>query len=652
MIVYLYSYMYRIVFQLKVFLTGVVMLNNCYATVYSINKQDTNQNSILSLFNSFSQKSKSYEYLNPDSCIYYAEKAMELLKNSNDSLLKMQAYELMGDASLINADFTQAGNYYSYGISAILAIDQPDNLARLHMKLGKSYTFDNIAVEGLRNLLEARDLYMINSNTSGTIQTLILIGEHYRKIGKLEDARKYLDLAGNKLSGEPKMKTLEIEYLNRLAAVENESGNDSLAISLSKRVLDQIEESGNIHIKALSFNEMGFAYEKQNNIISLDYYLEAGKIWKNIGYTRYYASVLSNLSRYYYNKNDVVTSMKYTDTLAAVIQDKGWLIMEVDLYLRRLNIYESQQDFKKALKEFKEYSSKSYSMLAIELEHKVEEIRQRFDLKQAEFLIEEQKNQLNVKEKEERWLLIGGLTFTILSILLAFAYIRIRKEKKKLNLTHNELLDINKELASTLEQKDILVREVHHRVKNNLNMLSGLVYMTLDGVSNKDIRSVIQNLQSRIETISMVHQQLLDIAEKPRIQIGKFFNTFINNTTDIFTEQDVTVNKKINCPDLEIPLKKALPVALISNELMTNSFKHAGFDKQKLIIGFKIDYIDKLVNINITDNGKGINNIVIINEPQTVGLKLVNILVKQLNAKLEYRNEEISEFNISFELDL
>ncbi|MAE08220.1 MAG: hypothetical protein CL661_05620 [Bacteroidetes bacterium] len=529
---------------------------------------------------------------------------------------------------------------------------------KLFLKLGKAYSIANRPSEAIALLYSGLDFYKEKEDIEGQINSLIIIGEYYRKIGRYTDAERYLQMANELFDEANSYPELVIQLFNRIAAVESESGNSEFAMDYSNKALKISKEINHIHFQAVSLNEMGFLLEKKLDKKATQHYEMAKQIWKKIGYKRYYASVLANLSRYYYMNNNLEKSMLYLDTLETTIKGKNWETLEHNLYFRRADIYRLYGDFEEAYYYQGLYFDKVFKIYMKENDEKIQEIQSRHEIKENEWLIEKQGKQLEIekakivtKEKRERWIIIGGSITSLLSIMLAMAYYALRKERKKLDVANMELEALNKQLTTTLEQKEVVVKEIYHRVKNNLNMLTGLIHLQLEGTTNRNIKEAIADLLTRAETISFVHQQLTDLVEKPRIKIGDFFDKFISNVTEPVTNSNASVKKEIFCPELYIPLKKAIPIVLITNELVTNSIKYAYHGQDDFVLGVKIECISDKINFCIFDNGNGIDDIGIIDHPKTVGFKLVKLLTEQLDAEFHYSKNRFSQFDISFKLD-
>ena len=639
--------------MIKLFPTWLFLFGLLHFTISSYGNETGNAKSdtLLSWLDSVQKQCQQFENTIPDTCLYYAGIAMEAIQHSTDSIAISKAYEMQGDAFVANSEFNMAIDAYLLSMEYIDNEEHPEIEASIMLKLGKTYTINLQQTEAIEMLHRALEAYQALQQPIGQIQSLTLIGEYYRKLADYDLATQYLTRANELMDDELSRSETAIHLYNRIAAVMDETGNLDEAIRYSNIALNLAKEVENLHYQAISLNELGFIYEKKDKDIAEEYYKKAARIWEAKGFDRYYANVLANLARTNYMLNRLDKALRYTDSLEVVIMGKNWLTLEYDLFYRRAVIYENRKKYEKAYRNRIASFERFIQIYKKEQDEKIAEIEHKYDAKEKELLIENQNQELEIernrladKKKEQLWILIAGAAFFLLFILLAFAYIALRKDRKQLDV-------LNRKLSKTVEQKEIAFREIHHRVKNNLNMLSGLVHLQLSGLKDKNTIEAIEGLQSRIDTIAFVHQQLLDVAEKPRIQIGQFFHAFVENIAEPLAGNHVIVKKEINCPILEIPLKSALPIALITNELMTNSMKHGYTGQDNFTIGFKIENKGNRIYLYLYDNGKGIEDLSEIDNPLTGGFKLVKLLTEQLKGKLTYSRYELSEFIISFELN-
>jgi PAS domain S-box-containing protein len=195
-------------------------------------------------------------------------------------------------------------------------------------------------------------------------------------------------------------------------------------------------------------------------------------------------------------------------------------------------------------------------------------------------------------------------------------------------------------IKSSLNEKEILLKEIHHRVKNNLAIVSSLLQLQASQSKSQDLTNALEEGINRIQSIASVHEQLYQEELFSSIQLDsyvqKLCKTLVSNYND--SEREVDIN--INCENIKLSMEKAVPVGLVLNEIITNSFKYALQDG-KCNVWITIRKIDDIITFMIKDNGPGLpdqylkNNF---NDSKGLGMTIINVLSSQLEADLTIEN--------------
>jgi PAS domain S-box-containing protein len=208
-------------------------------------------------------------------------------------------------------------------------------------------------------------------------------------------------------------------------------------------------------------------------------------------------------------------------------------------------------------------------------------------------------------------------------------------------MIHEEELDKN------ARQKEYLLREIHNRVKNNFAILNSLMNMQRDQTFDSELNSSIAELQLRVRTMSLVHEQLYhthDISVIP-------FDEYLRNLTLIISTsfKNNRIRLETDIQPCAMQIEMALPIGLIVNELLTNAYKYAFPGDHSGTIWVKLlPEADGNYSIYISDNGIGLSNNFAMTNTQSVGAQIVQILIAQIEARLEFFDEEGACFRILF----
>ncbi len=201
-------------------------------------------------------------------------------------------------------------------------------------------------------------------------------------------------------------------------------------------------------------------------------------------------------------------------------------------------------------------------------------------------------------------------------------------------------------LKAALNEKELLLNEIHHRVKNNLAIISSLLQLEELKTSNKEIKDILISSQNRIKSTALVHQFLYQNDSIAKIKFSEYVKEFINQIEKSLVS-DKQINISISGEDFDLDIEQAIPCGLIINELFTNSVKHAfpnTLIEAKINIYFKKE--NGGVQLIFSDNGIGFNDGIYSNN--TLGLTVVKTLVKQLQGELVINSKKGAVFSVSF----
>jgi len=220
----------------------------------------------------------------------------------------------------------------------------------------------------------------------------------------------------------------------------------------------------------------------------------------------------------------------------------------------------------------------------------------------------------------------------------------------------NQRKDVEKKLKLSLKEKEILLKEVHHRVKNNLQLISSMLSLQIDSVEDEMILHLFEDSQRRIQSIAMVHEHLYSSEDLEHIDFSEYIKLLVENLCSSFQIYPGLIETSLNLKQINLDIDKAIPCSLIINELVSNSLKHAFPDisksdkapKNKNIIDIKACHLkNSNIQIIISDNGIGFPKNIDYKNTNTLGLQLVCSLVDQLKGSIKLSSKAGTKFTIS-----
>jgi PAS domain S-box-containing protein len=208
------------------------------------------------------------------------------------------------------------------------------------------------------------------------------------------------------------------------------------------------------------------------------------------------------------------------------------------------------------------------------------------------------------------------------------------------------------QLHASLREKDILLREIHHRVKNNMQVIIGLLDLQASSSGNPELMEMLNKGQSRIRSMALVHEKLYASKDFTRINLAGYLRTLSRDLFQSYKINPGKIDLIIQTDGVYVDINKAIPCGLVLNELISNVLKHAfpGDRQGELQIIIREEKNTEM-EIVVRDNGMGLPDDVDMHQPRTMGLNLVNGLVKnQLDGQMEVRRDNGTEFRIKFPL--
>jgi two-component sensor histidine kinase/putative methionine-R-sulfoxide reductase with GAF domain len=203
-------------------------------------------------------------------------------------------------------------------------------------------------------------------------------------------------------------------------------------------------------------------------------------------------------------------------------------------------------------------------------------------------------------------------------------------------------------IKASLEEKEVLLREINHRVKNNLQIISSLLNLQSRDIQDEKALRGVQASQDRIQSMAMVHEKLYQSEDLARIDFGEYIRSLATDLGSSYGLGSRGINLEIDVEDIRLSVDTAIPCGVIVNELVTNSLKHAFPRERSGQIYVKFQEADGRYNMVFKDDGIGLPENLDINQPSSLGLTIVNALVGQLQGTFNYCHNGGCEVSITF----
>jgi len=203
-------------------------------------------------------------------------------------------------------------------------------------------------------------------------------------------------------------------------------------------------------------------------------------------------------------------------------------------------------------------------------------------------------------------------------------------------------------LIASLQEKETLIREIHHRVKNNLQIISGLLDMTRMRTPDSTTNSILTDMMLKIKTMAQIHTRLYESKQFDKINMGVQIRDQVADLSNIYGRAGAEISSEIDAGDIYLPVDQAIPCALVVNEILSNAFKHAFKGKKHGNLRISATQADDHIRITIHDDGVGIPEDLDVYQTTSLGFKLIRSLVTQLKGSVTIIRTHGTEVTVEF----
>jgi len=211
-----------------------------------------------------------------------------------------------------------------------------------------------------------------------------------------------------------------------------------------------------------------------------------------------------------------------------------------------------------------------------------------------------------------------------------------------------ERKETENQIKASLEEKEILLKEIHHRVKNNLQVITSLLSLQSAKIPNQDIQAILKESQTRVKSMALVHEELYQSEDLSRIDFADYIRRLTTNLFHTYQTGPVHISLLVDIEEVFLTVDTAIPCGLIVNELVSNALKHAFRGRQGGTVTIRLQRDEADFLLTVRDDGVGLAGDIDPAVTETLGLQLVTTLTRQLGGKLSVFRDEGTRFEIRF----
>lgn len=603
-------------------------------------KKETDKNLKLAIIDELANTAFQTDF---ETALDYAKQGVLLSEKNQNKEWQPKFYEMTGriHANLLELD--SATTYFNKAVNGYKAINNKKGQATTYFKIAWVHKRRGNIEEALKLDLEALKLMEAIQDNTGIAGAYSRISEDLNKQGRHNEALEYA------------LKTIEISKKNKLNTelvyAYTSAGdthmylgfyqeaynyfNDVLLLAYQQNVstYDLINFRNN---KANALKRMGKHQEAK-----IEYETALAKA-KEIEYENAIYVITANLGEINLLLGNYNDALKYQLLTVNMQESNGDVSNLTENYEHVSTIYEKLGNYPKALEYQKKARVMRDSTAAIESDKVMSSLLTKYETEKKEETIKAQKAKISQQQKTQILYITIAVLLTF-SLLGMFSSMRnIRKKRKKLQV-------LNLELETKNKQNELLLKEIHHRVKNNLELVKSLISLQSAQLEDSATKDAMIASQNRVQSMGIIHQKLYQGENLGSIEMKDYFINLSEGILDSFNSEDQI---KIECAmeQLELDVDTAVPIGLIVNELLTNALKYAFPENQKgnIQISLLKDKPDTLT-LKVVDNGIGKTQGI---APKGTGFgsQLIKLLTKQLNGEMKEESHNGTSVLFHFKL--
>ncbi|WP_163397510.1 sensor histidine kinase [Flavobacterium fluviatile] len=409
-------------------------------------------------------------------------------------------------------------------------------------------------------------------------------------------------------------------FLIRKSSYYRVNGYSEKAYDLAlqaKKYAESVSDKVNMPVVELI---LGLGNRKANPESELRHYNRSLYLYKQLNHYEAIISMYSNLSYFYLLRGEYKMANTYIDSAITISSKSNVLNYKADVFQTKSDILEKQNKADSALYYYKIASELYRQYNGEQRDLKIKEL-------EIEYNFDKEKSEKRLLKKDIRITRILNIALFVLIMILSFFAWQITKDKRKIEIQRQKIAENNITLKTNVEEKQFLVEELNHRVKNNLAVILSLIDFQKDQAGNKNYKSIFDDLHQRIKTITIAHEfysYSVNHSDNDLIEASDYISKIIESHQNSALRAFQYIN---DIESIYFNVDKILSLGLLVNELVTNSLKHAQSGDAQLIIYINLRKTNNEVELNYSDNG---TVFCFENNNNSLGLLIIEGMVKQL----------------------
>jgi two-component sensor histidine kinase/Tfp pilus assembly protein PilF len=577
-----------------------------------------------------------------DSAYGYHFEALKIYEELGDKPARNYVLIEIGQDYLNDTRFGEAGKYLLKALKRSEESGDKRNMARAHNILTALYENQGNYVEASKSAFADLRINEEIGDKKGIAYATTSVATIFQTLGNNAEALKYFRQS-LLLGIEAQDQLLQTYVYRSVGDISLSVGNFAEAKKNYEdglRVADKMENSW--IVLPVLYRGIGNVYRYEGNYPeALRFFLITAKELRSISSNHALASLYSEIGTVYTRLSNYSLARKYFDSSIALCKKLDTKLPLGDYYNGVQLLDSATGDWKGAYEHYKQYAAIKDSMFNKETLRKMVMSQMQYENEKQQTILkaEQEKKDVAAREEVKRQRNIRNSSFAILAVVLIFSIVAYRQR--------NKIAKEKNRSDQLLQDKELLLREIHHRVKNNLEIVSSLLALQGARIEDPNTKEAMQDSQNRVHSIGIVHQKLYQGENPGTIEMKDYFLNLSESILDSFGAGG-RVNIEFAIEKLNVDIDTAVPLGLIVNELLTNTLKYAFPDNQQGSVCIKLAQTRDVLHLEVSDNGVGKSGLT---QGTGFGGQLISLLTRQLNGSMKEEIKNGSHFRFDFKLE-
>ncbi|HPH85472.1 MAG TPA: histidine kinase dimerization/phosphoacceptor domain -containing protein [Ferruginibacter sp.] len=565
----------------------------------------------------------------------YAKQGASLAEQTNDKKWKPAFYQSVGRiySNLLQLD--SAAIYIDQSMAGYKANHDKQGQAQAHFRTGWIFKRKGDIEKGMQEDFKGLRLMEEASDQSGISMAYNRLSEDLTRQGRLKEALQYA-MQSIDISKKTGIR-FDLLFAHFMAAnVYIAMNENEQSLRFYNKAADLLPGAGlnNMELASL-LNSRGNALKRLKRYTeALKDYDSALSLSRKMNLPFGISAGIANLGEVNLLMGNYQKALEYQlETVRMQERDSDFSNLKEN-YIHVSEIYEQMGDYPQSLAYHKKALTLRDSLAPVESNEAMAEMLTKYETEKKEATIASQQLQL-AQQRKLQWLVAG-----VAALLAAFLFFVYRSYRNRTRT--------NKLLAAKNTENELLLKEIHHRVKNNLEVVSGLLALQSAQIEDPNTKEAMQESQNRVLSIGIVHQKLYQGTNLGAIEMKDYFKNLGDSILDSFgAEKRVTIECAMETIDVDIDT--AVPLGLIVNEQLTNTLKYAFPKGQDGKVTIRLEKRNGgILHLEVSDNGVGKSGVI---KGTGFGSQLISLLTRQLNGTMREENENGTRVLFDFKLD-